>query len=346
MRPPHGSAPPTFKVRFTETEKSAADPRVGNRIVPGDPRGSTPRVVQGGRSSGGGVRLRRITTSDDTAERPGSTGGQRHPSTALRISARLACAAAAIAALSLLARESRENGRTGPPPGAMAGDAPTVMSEAPKPFVPSVGVAVRPAVPTAMAAPRFRLDDPDALEPARAEGTRIDPASGRREETLNQGAFPNIEAPYLRLTVGDTGQGDPTPGLFVTLVRRAADGPGLSVIRTGERGRLATKFGLIETLEATFSGPLDRVCTGFAGSAGAALRFEGWLCAPLGQAPEPRAVACALDALVPLAPGVPGFDGPRDPACRPAPDTRTGSLAVVGKRKNEAQVRRNTQARP
>ncbi|MCJ2082872.1 hypothetical protein [Methylobacterium sp. J-090] len=284
--------------------------------------------------------MRQITTSDDRTPETGPADPRRRPAAALRILPRLACAAAIIAGLSLLARETR-------PQGARSErDAPAAVSEAPAPFVPSVSLAVRPAMPSAVAAPRFRLDDSGAGEPARTEAVRLDSASGRREETLSLGAFPNIEAPYLRVTVGEAGPGDPAGRLFITLARRAADGPGLSVIRTGERGRIETKFGAVETLEATVSGPLDRICTGFAGSAGAALRFDGWLCAPLGQAPEPRAVACAVDALMATAPDTPGFSGRRDPACRPPPDTRTGSLATGSARKNEARMRRNTQAQP
>lgn len=283
--------------------------------------------------------MRQITTSDDTARETGLAGPRRRPAAALRILPRLACAAALIAGLSLLARETR------PQAARPEGDA-AAASDAPAPFVPSVSLAVRPAMPSAVAAPRFRLDDSGAGEPAGTEAVRHDPVSGRREETLALGAFPNIESPYLRLTVAEAGPGDPAGRLFVTLARRAADGPGLSVIRTGERGRIETKFGAVETLEATFSGPLDRICTGFAGSAGALFRFDGWLCAPLGQAPEPRAVACALDGLLAAAPDTPGFSGRRDPACRPPPDTRTGSLATGGPRKNEARLRRNAQARP
>lgn len=279
--------------------------------------------------------MRQWVTSDDEADR---TALRRQPSSGLRLFTRLACAAAAIAGLSLFAREARQ-------PGERRGTEATPVSEALTPFVPSVGPVVRAAIPTVVTAPRFRLDASDSLEPARAEGVRID-AGGRREETFSQGAFPILEAPYLRLVVGESGPGAPARTLFVALARRAADGPGLSVIRTGERGRIETKFGAVETLEATFSGSLDRVCTGFSGSAGDAFRFEGWLCAPLGQAPEPRAVACALDALVPAGLEPPGFAGRRDPACRPAPDTRTGSLTPVGPRKIEARLRRIVQARP
>lgn len=282
--------------------------------------------------------MRQRITSDDAFAWEVPAASHRAPPAGLRLTVRLACAAAAIAGLSLFARELR------PSADRQAGKEPAT-AEASKPFQPSVGPAVRAAVAVTASAPRFRLDLPDTLDPVRAEPPRMAAAGGRREETLSQGEFPSLEAPYLRLVVAETAPGDPARTLFVTLARRAADGPGLSVIRTGERGLVETKFGAVETLEATFSGGLDRICTGFAGAAGANYRFEGWLCAPLGQAPEPRAVACALDALMPVT-SEPGFAGPRDPACRPPPDLRTGSLAPGGTRKNEARLRRTVQARP
>lgn len=224
-------------------------------------------------------------------------------------------------------------------------------------FVPSAAVPTRPAIPLAASAPRYRLDDPDALDPARAEPGRLDPATGRREDTLAQGAFETIDAPYLRATMGEASSTDANPSLFVTLVRRAADGPGLSIERTGERGRIDTKFGPVETLEATLAGSGRRVCTGFATVAASSIRLDGWLCAPLGQPPEPRAIVCALDKIVLdnradpiLDAAFRRFETPRDARCRTLTSTaektaETGSIERRS-RKNEARSRQTTQARP
>ncbi len=103
------------------------------------------------------------------------------------------------------------------------------------------------------------------------------------------------------------------------LARRAAKGPALAVVRTGPYGRLATKFGAVETLDVTLSGRLQRTCTGFV-TRDSALRIDGWLCAPLGRPPEPRMLACTLDAL--------RLDDPADPASAAvfhAADTRQAS---------------------
>lgn len=268
----------------------------------------------------------------------------------LRAFGQLTGAVAAIGVLSLFAREAVVSR------GSDRGPAPFV---APAGFVPSAAVAARPAVP--MAASRFRLDDPDALDPVRAEPARFNPASGQREDTLTQGTFEAIEVPYLRLTITDGTPPAPVPSLFVTLARRAADGQGLSVLRTGERGRIDSKFGAVETLEATLSGVGNRVCTGFATVDPSPIRLDGWLCAPLGQPPEPRAIVCVLDKLSLNGQAYPTLDAAfevadarRDAGCtarnrvesaREA-GAETGSLARRHPRKNEAKLRRTAQARP
>ncbi|GJE15481.1 hypothetical protein [Methylobacterium marchantiae] len=232
-----------------------------------------------------------------------------------------------------------------------------------RPFVPSAAITVRAALPVAASAPRYRLDDPDALDPTRIEPARIDPATGRREDALSQGRFDASEAPYLRITLADGPA--PPASLFVTIARRAADGQGLAVVRTGERGTIATKFGPVETLEATLSGPVTRICTGFSNAAQAGLapltpRFDGWLCAPLSQPPEPRAIACALDKIVLNGQASPdleaayrAFEDRRVKGCASAvadaprrePAAETGSISKRPLRHNQAKVRQNTQAK-
>lgn len=247
----------------------------------------------------------------------------------LGLGAKLVAACAAVALLALFAR-----GRAEAPPAHLE---PAAVEA---PFVPATLAA--PAKPVAPALPgRLGLDEPAAIDPVRLEPGRINPVTGLREETLARGDFDAIESSALRLTLAREAAAE-TPGLFVTLVRRGADGPGIAVVRTGARGRIDTKFGPVETLEATLSGGARRICTGFATLGTAPLRIDGWLCAPLAQPPEPQALACTLDALI-----LEGADGPvaalfgaaearRDPACRPAqpsaaadpPAGRTGSIRV------------------
>jgi hypothetical protein len=247
----------------------------------------------------------------------------------LGLSAKLAAACAAVALLALFAR-----GRSDAPPTSPE----RIAAE--EPFVPATRAAQ--AKPAAPALPgRLGLDEPAAIDAVRLEPARLNPVTGLREETLTRGDFDAIESGALRLTLAREA-GAEAPGLFVTLVRRGADGPGIAVVRTGARGRIETKFGPVETLEATLSGGARRICTGFATLGAAPIRIDGWLCAPLAQPPEPRALACTLDALT-----LEGAEGPaaalfraaearRDPGCRPAqpsaaadpPAGRTGSIRV------------------
>ncbi|MCJ2047242.1 hypothetical protein MKK58_22280 [Methylobacterium sp. J-078] len=264
--------------------------------------------------------------------------------------ARVAGAGMAIAALSLVVQEGRPRA-TLPAVGAEGGPG----------MVPASAQVVRAARPLAETAPRFHLDDPEAIEPPRAEAARRNPASGRREDVVIQGGFDTIEAAYLRLTLTELSDPEPAPSLFITLARRAADGQALAVIRTGERSTIETKFGPMETLEVTLGGDGKRTCTGFVSLNPGTIRLDGWLCAPLGQAPEPRAITCLLDKVAlngqaspEMAAAFAAFEARRDPGCAPQAaraatreiGSETGSLASRATRKNEAKLRRSREARP
>ncbi|QGY06060.1 hypothetical protein MMSR116_07335 [Methylobacterium mesophilicum SR1.6/6] len=165
------------------------------------------------------------------------------------------------------------------------------------PFVPSMtAVPAPPPLPTA------RLGLAEAgLDPARVSA-RFDPRTGQREDTLTRGDFATDETPALRVTLTRGPSPGPVPTLFVLMARRAAggpvlDGPALSVVRTGARGLIATKFGAVETLEVTFGGAARRTCTGFVTRNTETFRLDGWACAPLGHPPRPESLACTLDAL-------------------------------------------------
>ena len=216
---------------------------------------------------------------------------------------RVAFASAIIAWISLCARQ------------AVRAPVPTITLALPMPSAVSAK-----AVPAPVAPARLGLAEP-GVDPVRVAPGRLDPATGLREDPLSRGAFEALEAPVLRLTLTRGAGAGRAPGLFVLLARRAAggtgpmDGPALAVVRTGAYGRIATKFGAVETLEATLAGPLRRTCTGFV-TRDSPFRIDGWLCAPLGRAPEPRALACTLDAL--------SLEDPADPASAAAFRTLAG----------------------
>ena len=162
-------------------------------------------------------------------------------------------------------------------------------------------------VPAIVGTAPLRLTEP-GIDPVRVEPGRIDPKTGLREDVLGRGSFSALEAPVLRLAVTRGIGAERAPGLFVLVARRAAMAARgelpLSLSRIVPRGVVATRFGPAEIAEATLSGPLTRSCTGFV-LAQAGLRIDGFLCAPLGGAAEPKALACTLDAL--------DFDDQSDP---------------------------------
>ncbi|GJE26157.1 hypothetical protein [Methylobacterium organophilum] len=271
----------------------------------------------------------------------------------LRRAGQLASAAALIAGLALVARDR------GPAPPA-----PAPWSDPPRALAP-----VRAATPVAAGGPLLGLEPAQPDLPLRTEPPRWNAATGLREDALTSGSFDAIEAPYLVLTMTDGAETGSS--LFVTLARRAADGRGLAVTRTGERGQLATKFGAFETVAATLSGEGSRACLGFQSLETQAMRLDGWLCGILGQMPEPRDLACAVDRLVlkgtsvsPLETAFTQAEARRDPSCKAGTGAEaaqageaTGSItpAKAGKptahsaaqkraRKNEALLRQNAQA--
>lgn len=200
-----------------------------------------------------------------------------------RIAAKLTVCAALIAGLSLAARD-----RLHAPEPRDWTDPPRTENTAPRMVASS-----EPLLTLVEAASEL------PVPPPRAEPSRWDPTRGQREDSVSQGSFDAIEAPWLLVTATDPGAArtEPGPSLFVTLVRRAADGRGLAVTRTGERGAVATRYGSFETLEAVLSGDGARTCTGFRSLDLNTLRLDGWLCGILGQAPEPRALACAIERI-------------------------------------------------
>lgn len=274
------------------------------------------------------------------------------PFSRTRLALRLAAAAAIITGLTVIARENvarpaqeaASRGWTEPPRIA----------------------ARRPAPAASSLSPLLRYEAAETETAARNEAPRWSPATGQREDTLASGGFDAIEAPFLRVTLTDAEPNAlPPAGLFVTLARRAAE-QGLSVMRTGARGQVETKFGSFETLEATLSGEGSRLCTGFQATGERTLRLDGWLCGILGQAPEPRALACAIDRLT-LAPSAGAelasrfeeAETRRDPSCRvdavavkrARASQATGSIAspsTDGKARGKADTsaKRNAQARP
>ncbi len=266
---------------------------------------------------------------DDSPDGPNLQGLARpRPLRRARLAAQLTACAALIAGLSLAARDR------------MNAPEPRDWTDPPRSEVlaPRMVASTEPLLTLVAAA----SDLPSS--PPQAEPSRWDPTRGQREDSVSQGSFDAIEAPWLLVTATDPGadRAEPVPSLFVTLVRRAADGRGLSVTRTGERGVVATRYGSFETVETVLSGDGARTCIGFRSLDLNTLRLDGWLCGILGQAPEKRALACAIERIAlsgrvaaALGAGETGKDGKGGTsACVPeamagALGDHTGSIAVA-----------------
>lgn len=271
-----------------------------------------------------------------------------------RFVTKLAFAAAVITGLSLAARD-----RT-----TTSVSAPTWV----EPQRVAHRAAVRPAVPISDSAAILTIDVAPFEQPVRVDSPHWSAATGKREDGIAQGHFDTIEAPYLRMTVGEVSRGaEANPSLFVTLARRAAALRGLSVTRTASRGTLETKFGPFETVEMTLQGDGSRSCTGFQSVGSETVRIDGWFCGILGQAPEPSAVACSIDRLrlagpanEPLETAFAEADRRRTTSCGgagiaaagPSMDDATGSIGKektdqkLRRKKSEAKTRQTAQARP
>lgn len=258
-------------------------------------------------------------------DEPAVTKAPRSAMTATVLALRLAAASAVIAALTLYTRPRLRPEPTEPPWAAA-------------PFVPA---APEPAAPASAA----RLDLAEPIS-ATADGltARLDPQSGRREDTLTRGTFDGLEASAVRVTLSRGISTGPSPSLFVLIARRAADGPAigqpaLAVMRSGPHGVLDTKFGTVETLEVTLGGTVQRTCTGFV-TRQAVARIDGWVCAPMARPPEARSLGCLLDALTLVDLGDPETMAAFSAAAHPGricnPNTRvaeaTGRIGSIAQR--------------
>jgi hypothetical protein len=186
-------------------------------------------------------------------------------------------------------------------------------------------------------------------------------AEGVREDTLTFGAFDQDGGPHLRMLLHRAAdpQREP-PSLFLDLARRASDTAGLAVIRSTPAEGLATKFGAMETSEATLSDALERTCLGFRfAHREVGFRLLGWLCPAKGQALDRQELACTLDRLSLLESGndealktlFAQADRQRIDGCTPAPisrveprkngrsasrPSRRAGTALTGRRKDSA----------
>lgn len=153
---------------------------------------------------------------------------------------------------------------------------------------------IRIAKPIAM----FGLDSAELDRQAPAYEARRSQGGGKREDMLVFGRFAEAK-PHLVLRLLLDGKEDQLSQPFVVAMVREAAGRGMSLQRSGAPIGIETKFGLVETADATLSdGEASRACIGFRYRMGEAhLSLSGWWCGAGNRPADRQQLICLLDRL-------------------------------------------------
>lgn len=118
-----------------------------------------------------------------------------------------------------------------------------------------------------------------------------------REDILTFGK-PGGDRGYVRLEIRQAMPNGPDAGLFVALVRRAAEA-GLAITRAGQSFVLPTRLGSFDASEVTLAADAHEwACVGLRlRSTDTRMQITGLACGDAGKRPTSASVACTLDAL-------------------------------------------------
>ena len=149
----------------------------------------------------------------------------------------------------------------------------------------------------------YGLEAPGFIRPPRGEAWTRRQGPGR-QDALTFRDEPGDGA-WLRVGLHLAGPLDPAPGSFYLDLTRAAARAGVAVTRASLPVMQQIRFGGLEIAEVALAeGEGVRACLGFRLLAGEPdLRILGFACDRERQ-PEPRALACTLEGLQLLAPGL------------------------------------------
>jgi hypothetical protein len=321
--------------------------------------GASLRCMPKHRRSGAGAHVRGFIQSLAGAVGAIAAAGLRSPSArfGLRMSAKLGAGALGLGLAAVLVPFSMELAESCATAGvervstpALRGDA--SGSEGPRESL-SAALARRDIASTGSVAEWQRIQKPVAIfglgaqdfanQSHRYESWRH--SSGGRDDRLIYGALvqprpdpgkPNADkaaqpkpAPYLHLSF--LREGAAPRSLFLDLVAQGAQ-TGVAVERLRQPSLITTKFGAVETADATLSqqtphGQVLRACLGFRHVSGeTSLRIAGWWCAADGRPADRRQLACLIDRIALLSAGedrelravFTQAEKTRDPACNPA----------------------------
>lgn len=150
----------------------------------------------------------------------------------------------------------------------------------------------RIAKPIAM----FGLDSTELERQAPVYEARRSQDDARREDVLAFGGFAEPKPHLVLRFLLDSKDEQLSQPFVIALVREAA-GRGMSLQRSGAPTGIETKFGLVETADATLSdGATSRACIGFRHRVSDAhLSLSGWWCGGASRPADRQQLTCLLD---------------------------------------------------
>lgn len=146
--------------------------------------------------------------------------------------------------------------------------------------------------------PMFRLESPELDRASATLESRRSQDGSQREDVLTFGSFAESKAHLLlRLTV-EHGRSDLTQPFIIALVREAA-ARAMSVQRSGMPTAIQTRFGPVETADATLNdGDVSRPCIAFRMDPGTLpLSMSGWWCGGDGKPADRQQLVCLIDRI-------------------------------------------------
>ncbi len=144
----------------------------------------------------------------------------------------------------------------------------------------------------------FGLESPELDRQSPVYEARRSQDGMQREDVLTFGAFSEAKPHLLLRLVTDRGEDPLSQPFLITLMRDTA-ARGMSVLRSGAPTGIETKFGLVETSDATMSdGETSRACIGFRHRGGEShLAMSGWWCGGEKRPADRQQLICLIDRL-------------------------------------------------
>jgi hypothetical protein len=146
--------------------------------------------------------------------------------------------------------------------------------------------------------PMFGLESPELDRASATIEARRSPDGSQREDVLAFGDFTEARPHLMLRLIAEHGRSDLSQPFIIALVREAA-ARAMSVQRSGTPAAIGTRFGPVETADATLSdGNVSRACIAFRMEAGALpLSLSGWWCGGTGKPADRQQLVCLIDRI-------------------------------------------------